>query len=72
MDRRMVFSADDITAIVEGIEAAQSRGKSTEAACADWGISESTFFRWRLKHSGIQPRDNGPNVLPQRPQNARI
>jgi transposase-like protein len=63
MDRRMVFSADDMTSIVERIEAAQGRGKSLEAACADWGISESTFFRWRLKHSDFQPRDDDRNVF---------
>lgn len=56
MDQRMVFSADDMAAIVEHIEAAQRRGKSIEAACGDWGISESTFFRWRLKHPGFHPR----------------
>jgi hypothetical protein len=45
----MLFRAEEIAEFVRQIDAALDRGKNLETACAERGVGEQTYYRWRIK-----------------------
>ena len=52
MAKRKIFSAEQILMKLREAEVLLATGKSTKEACRVLEISEQTYYRWRIPHSG--------------------
>ena len=48
-----VFSESQIVKILKEAEA----GRSVKELCRDYGMSDTTFYRWRSKYGGMEASD---------------
>ena len=48
------YSTEQIVAKLREMEKLQAQGMSIPAACKKLGISDQTFYRWRLKYGALK------------------
>ena len=65
------YSAEQIVAKLREMEKLQAQGLSIPAACKRIGVSDQTFYRWRLK-CGALKEDEAQRLKAMEQENARL
>ena len=65
------YSVEQIIAKLREMEKLQASGVSIPAACKRLGISDQTFYRWRLKYGALK-EDEAQRLKGMEQENARL
>lgn len=65
------FSVEQIIAKLREAEKLQGQGLSIPATCKRLGISDQTFYRWRLKYGALK-EDEASRLKALEQENARL
>ena len=65
------YSTEQIVAKLREMEKLQAQGLSIPAACKKLGISDQTFYRWRLKYGALK-EDEAQRLKALEQENARL
>lgn len=65
------FTTEQIVAKLREMEKFQAQGLSIPAACKRLGISDQTFYRWRLKYGALK-EDEAQRLKALEQENARL
>ena len=71
MARAKRFTAEQIVAKLREAEALQVRGATIPVVCKKLGISEQTFYRWRIKYGALK-EDEAHRLKALEQENARL
>lgn len=65
------YTTEQIVAKLREMEKLQAQGMSIPAACKRLGISDQTFYRWRLKYGALK-EDEAQRLKALEQENARL
>ena len=65
------FTAEQIVAKLREAEKLQAQGATVPAVCKKLGISEQTFYRWRIKYGALK-EDEAQRLKALEAENARL
>lgn len=65
------FTTEQIVAKLREMEKLQAQGLSIPAGCKKLGISDQTFYRWRLKYGALK-EDEAQRLKALEQENARL
>jgi putative transposase len=65
------FSAEQIVAKLREAEKLQAQGLTIPQACKRLGISDQTFYRWRIKYGALK-EDEAQRLKALEQENARL
>ncbi|WP_082099438.1 MULTISPECIES: transposase [Demequina] len=65
------YTTEQIVAKLREMEKLQAQGMSIPAACKRLGISDQTFYRWRLKYGALK-EDEAQRLKALEAENARL
>lgn len=65
------FTVEQIVAKLREAERLQGQGQTTSAICKKLGISEQTFYRWRIKYGALK-EDEAQRLKALEQENARL
>jgi len=65
------YTTEQIVAKLREMEKLQAQGLSIPAACKRLGISDQTFYRWRLKYGALK-EDAAQRLKQLEAENARL
>lgn len=65
------FTAEQIVAKLREAEKLQAQGSTVPAVCKRLGISEQTFYRWRIKYGALK-EDEAQRLKALEAENARL
>ena len=65
------YSAEQIVAKLREAEKLQAQGLTIPQACKRLGISEQTFYRWRIKYGALK-EDEAQRLKALEQENARL
>jgi transposase-like protein len=65
------YTTEQIVAKLREMEKLQAQGLSIPAACKRLGISDQTFYRWRLKYGALKD-DEAQRLKQLEAENARL
>lgn len=65
------YTTEQIVAKLREMERLQGQGLSIPAACKRLGISDQTFYRWRLKYGALK-EDEAQRLKALEQENARL
>lgn len=65
------FSVEQIVARLREAERLQGQGQTTSQICKKLGISEQTFYRWRIKYGALK-EDEAQRLKALEQENARL
>jgi transposase-like protein len=65
------YSTEQIVAKLREMEKLQAQGLSIPAACKRLGISDQTFYRWRLKYGALK-EDEAQRLKALEQENSRL
>ena len=65
------YTTEQIVAKLREMEKLQAQGLSIPAACKRLGISDQTFYRWRLKYGALK-EDEAQRLKALEQENARL
>ena len=65
------FTVEQIVAKLREMERLQGQGLSIPAGCKRLGISDQTFYRWRLKYGALK-EDEAQRLKALEQENARL
>jgi transposase-like protein len=69
--QRKRFSAEQIVAKLREAEKLQAQGLTIPQVCKRLGISEQTFYRWRIKYGALK-EDEAQRLKALEQENARL
>lgn len=65
------FSVEQIVAKLREMERLQGQGLTIPQACKRIGISDQTFYRWRLRYGALK-EDEAQRLKALEPENSRL
>lgn len=65
------YTTEQIVAKLREMEKLQAQGSSIPAACKKLGISDQTFYRWRLKYGALK-EDEAQRLKALEQENSRL
>lgn len=65
------YTTEQIVAKLREMEKLQAQGMSIPAACKRLGISDQTFYRWRLKYGALK-EDEAQRLKALEQENSRL